>query len=237
MLGFGNPLAGVNLMGNNPPKMHFPVIQQVLPVKATHNSMPQTKVKKEEKTGGRPRTLQEAHTRIEELEAELTGVGAELPKRPAIKTLDIARSHIAKLESLLPQPEPEPEPEAQLAAKTPSPIEPSGMITALKKPVSKPVAEAVKKVVAANAPGLPTMEALEKRLDAAKESGARAELLESAAGDYKAAIKAESNYAKQTELFRSLHRIQRRHAHELFADPEALKAFNQRIREQQIPAL
>jgi hypothetical protein len=133
------------------------------------------------------------------------------PDRP--RTLDEARTRISELK-------------ARLGGKTPA--EPSGSVTALQKPIAKPTAAVIKQIVsAASAFGsLPTLEAISRELKGEDSSSARIQYLNGVAADYQKAITAArkaKDYALETSLFRSLHRISKRQAEELRADPEAWK--------------
>jgi hypothetical protein len=130
-----------------------------------------------------------------------------------IKTLDAARQSIAELE-------------AQLGGKQAPTIEPSGSVTVL-KPSAK-VTDAIKRIAAAvsTSGSLPTLEAISRELKGEDSSSARITYLNGVVGDYQNAISAArkaKDYAAETNLFRSLHKISKRHAEEVMRDPVARK--------------
>lgn len=129
------------------------------------------------------------------------------PDRP--RTLDEARTRISELN-------------AQLAGK--KPVEPSESVTALQKPTAKPTVASIKQAVASGS--LPTLEAISRELKGEDSGSARITYLNGVVSDYQKAIGAArkaKDYAQETNLFRSLHRIQRRQAEEIMRDPEARK--------------
>jgi hypothetical protein len=73
---------------------------------------------------------------------------------------------------------------------------------------------------------LPTLEAISRELKGEDSSSARITYLNGVVSDYQSAISAArkaKDYAAQTNLFRSLHKISKRQAEELRADPVAWK--------------
>jgi hypothetical protein len=129
-----------------------------------------------------------------------------------IRTLDAARTRIAKLE-------------AQLAGKpSPTPIAPARSATTLKKLSIKPTAAAVKHLVSSNLGVVASMESIQAQLNAAATPEARVKLLATHAKAYRAQARAvESCSVEQTQLLKSLQRIEIRKAYELYADPVAWK--------------
>jgi hypothetical protein len=165
--------------------------------------------------GSKVKSLYESVPRIEALEAELTSAGVEVPDRPKIKTLGVARDYIANLKSLLPKPV---VPESKAQSRTP--IAPVGSLPALAKPTAKVPAE-VKNLVTSNLSVLPSLETIRAELKAAASGEQRIKLLSAHAENYRAKIKAEKNLVAQTALLRQLNRIETHKAYELYADPVA----------------
>lgn len=72
--------------------------------------------------------------------------------------------------------------------------------------MTKAVAE-VKKL--SSVASLPDLAAIQRELRGEDSASARIQYLNTVAADYRKAIGATKNYSEQTELFRSLHRIER----------------------------